>query len=215
MYPRSPFSISSQWGESCSKPPDTRHTLRAKANGPRFFFFHPYIARVVSVLRDSPVTDTRWHIHDSISTTRKVSFRRSPFFSSFVPFVNNFLNVCLCRGACLVLYVFLIIVPLLHVSILTDRSTKAETYFAGICIPSIEFESKALDNSDCLVCQKRDQVVINENIKRNARVRVADSLTMTRRRPPRSDSNWIYLLIWLLWIVLPIKTGTMLMTFTL
>lgn len=107
----------------------------------------------------------------------------------------------------LILYAFLITVPLLHVSILKDRSTKAETYFAGICTPSIQFESKASDNSDCLVCQKRDQVVIDENIKRNARVRVADSLTMTRRRPPRSDSNWIYLLILLLWLVLPIKTG--------
>lgn len=164
----------------------------------------------------------RLQTHGGISTTvyprhGKCHFLALLFFSSFAQlfFVNNFLNICLCRGACLILYVFLITVPLLHVSILKDRSTKAETYFAGICIPSIEFESKASDNSDCLVCQKRDQVVINENIKRNARVRVADSLTMTRRRPPRSDSNWIYLLIWLLWIVLPIKTGTMLMTFTL
>ncbi|CAK9813122.1 hypothetical protein ANTQUA_LOCUS7529 [Anthophora quadrimaculata] len=28
-----------------------------------------------------------------------------------------------------------------------------------------------------------------------------------RRRPPRPDSPWIYLLTWLLWIVLPVGTG--------
>lgn len=101
VYPRSPFSISSQWGESCSKPPDTRHTLRVKANGPRFFFFHPYIARVVSVLRDSPVTDTRQHIHDTESVISSLSFFL--FFRSLRQqfFKRLSLSRCVSRLICL------------------------------------------------------------------------------------------------------------------